>query len=588
MELQLTTPTWWLSKRALLTWWFIAGAALQLGLGLPPVQRTQEARVLETAREMPGSGWRGWMVPQCDGQVRVRKPPLTYWMAAIAYKIGGVSEGVGRVPTALLGWLTLATTFFCGQWLFGRRAGFFAAGCLLCSYLFFRFTRLAETDAPAMLFVTLATYAFWRGVEAPREGEAATEPGSRADEHPGSADFGELPSGLSLRVEDSQTRTSPSQYASPHSAMLWYHLAAAATALAIMSKGPPGIYPPLFFVLIVAMRRRWDALRRFIVSGAPITLILLAAPWFVYVFHAVGIEQWKRESDELLGGEDHSGHFYQYFVELFKATAPWCLLMPGALIAGVQHRRDPRISGLLVWLLVLFVPLCLLANKQFHYLLPLMPPMMILIGWWLDLVLRPSSTGMKSRPVPLLDITFLLTALGIVAVPLAAHLMLKNVRPLDWSLAGAIAAALLLVGWAHARRGRTTALLVYLVAVLAVMVPAISLLAPRYDGEDSRQIARQIGAHFGRGPYCFYGLNLSLQLCFNWKIQIPQEQTAADLEGLAATEPDVVVIAQTKPAHAPPELPSGFKQQWRLPLRHQTMVFYRRGATLGNAASLQN
>jgi len=43
---------WWLSRGALMVWWVLAGVVLGFAVGVPPVQRTQEARVLETAREM--------------------------------------------------------------------------------------------------------------------------------------------------------------------------------------------------------------------------------------------------------------------------------------------------------------------------------------------------------------------------------------------------------------------------------------------------------------------------------------------------------------------------------------------------------
>ena len=45
-------------------------------LWVPPVQRTQEARVLETAREMMYAPWRGWLIPKLNGQPRLEKPPL--------------------------------------------------------------------------------------------------------------------------------------------------------------------------------------------------------------------------------------------------------------------------------------------------------------------------------------------------------------------------------------------------------------------------------------------------------------------------------------------------------------------------------
>src|SRR5207248_1248645 len=107
------------------------------------------------------------------------------------------------------------------------------------------------------LFVILAVFAFWRGAEEKRRSNG------------------------------------------------WMHVAAAATALAILSKGPPGAYPLLFLLAWSLVRWQWDVLVRFVTSGAVITLLVISLPWFVYVLHEVGLAQWRREAQELLEGEDH-------------------------------------------------------------------------------------------------------------------------------------------------------------------------------------------------------------------------------------------------------------------------------------------
>ena len=508
-------------------------------LGSPPVQRTQEARVLEAAREMQGTGWRGWMLPRLNGNLRLRKPPLAYWLAAGAYEIGGVSEGIGRVPTVLLAWLTVELTYACANWLFGRTAGFFAAGCLLCSYLFFRYTRLAETDSPAMFFVTLGVFAFWRALGT----RTGTESVYRAPDAGGAG------------------------------SAIWFHVAAAATAGAILSKGPPGAYPPLFFLTMVALTRRWSALWRFVASGAPLTLILLAAPWFAYVFHTVGVAQWLQELREL-EGEDHPGHFWQYFYELFVASAPWCVLMPAALVAGARERRDPRVSGLIVWLAVILVPLCFVGNKQFHYLLPLMPPIMILIGWWID-------RALAERRTSLIDVTIVASVLAIPAILLAARLMVGLISGSDWALAAWIAALLLCVAVINWRISRAAGAMAYVAAVLLVFVPVVGLWMPQLEQDDSRQVARQISARFGDNPYCFYGPNYSLPLCFYLRSTIPQMKTANDLEQLVARQPRLVVIVQTKSKYNPPPLPAGFDQKMQISRPRQLFQIYQRAPAQG-------
>ena len=544
---QSQSHVWWLSSRALVAWWIIGGAGLVFAIGVPPVQRTQEARVLEAAREMPGNGWRGWMLPHLNGNLRLRKPPLAYWLAAGAYEIGGVSEGIGRIPTVLLAWLTVGLTYACASWLFDRRTGFFAAGCLLCSYLFFRYTRLAETDAPAMFFVTLGVFAFWKAL------------------------------GQTKRTQLFSCRREKGTQLFWSASAVWFHVAAAATGGAILSKGPPGAYPPLFFVAMVALTRRWNALWRFVVSGAPLTLIILAAPWFVYVFHTVGVAQWLQELHEL-EGEDHPGHFWQYFYQLFIAAAPWCVLLPAALVAAARERRDVRVAGLVAWLAVILLPLCFVGNKQFHYLLPLMPPIMILIGWWIDRALTEGKAA-------LIDVTIVGSVLAIPAILVTARLLAGRISGFDWALAAWIAALLLcvlLINWRISRAAGATA---YIGAVLLVFVPVVGLWMPRTEQDDSRQIARQISARYGNGPYCFYGPNYSLPLCFCLRSIVPQVKTASELEQLAMRQPTLVVIVQTKSKFTPPPVPAGFEEQMQIARPKQLFQIFRHHAAETNSPS---
>ena len=183
---------------------------------------------------MLGRPWIDWLIPKLCGVVRLQKPPLTYWLTAAAYHAGGVNEAIGRAPTAILSWFCLAVTYCVARWLFGRRAAFLSAATLLGSFFFAHFGRLAETDAPAMLFVTLAIYALWRGSIESRRWIA------------------------------------------------WMHFGALGIALAILSKGGPGIFPILFLILLAAVERTWQPVNRFLKSGAILTLLIVAAPWFLF------------------------------------------------------------------------------------------------------------------------------------------------------------------------------------------------------------------------------------------------------------------------------------------------------------------
>jgi hypothetical protein len=351
-------------------------------------------------------------------------------------------------------------------------------------------------------------------------------------------------------------------------------MGAVATALAVLSKGPPGFYPLLFLLVWCLVRWRWSVLYRFAVSGAPLTVIVIAAPWFVYIFKAVGIEQWKKESDELLGGEAHGGIFLVYFPQLIQATAPWFLVVGGAIVAACQRVlsfsqefpyvswdrvSDWRLQGMLLWVGAVFVPLCFLGNKQMHYLTSLMPPLMILAGWWLDWVL--GSIGRRGSRVPLLDGTMLLAALGVPGILVAGRIIKGRIGFYDVALAVILAIALAIVGIVYFRKGLAAATVAYIVAAAAVFVPVVGVWVPLSESGNSRTVAREITRRFGKGPYCFYGPAFSLPLCFNLRTEIPLARGPGELEKLAVQVPGLVAIAQTKSKYAPPPPPAGFEQQ---------------------------
>ncbi|HEY8665950.1 MAG TPA: glycosyltransferase family 39 protein, partial [Tepidisphaeraceae bacterium] len=321
-------PAW------LLALWLLCGGLLFVGLGTAPIERTQEVRVLETAREMLGAGAQGWLIPKFNGVERLHKPPLNYWLTAICYKIFGVSAGVGRTPTALAAWATLGIVYACGRWLFGGRAGFFAAAALFGSFMFFKFMRLAETDALATVFVTLAIWAWWRAAEGrsrvgvpAHHGETPDEPAQDeptvgGNAHPTMAQGHGAATVLEYRSARVPVADTAVRAAGTTHPWLWYHLGAVGVAGAVMSKGPPGIFPILFLLGYVVAARRKGALLQWLASGCWITALLLAAPWFWYVNHTVGLARIADEVEVVTTGRGHSNWFYIYFAYLVLDTAP--------------------------------------------------------------------------------------------------------------------------------------------------------------------------------------------------------------------------------------------------------------------------
>ncbi|HEY9847492.1 MAG TPA: glycosyltransferase family 39 protein, partial [Candidatus Caenarcaniphilales bacterium] len=69
-----------------------------------------EPLFVEAARQMRVTG--NWITPFFNGEPRFDKPPLIYWLMAIAFKIFGVNEGAARFPSALAAFLLTSFCFY--------------------------------------------------------------------------------------------------------------------------------------------------------------------------------------------------------------------------------------------------------------------------------------------------------------------------------------------------------------------------------------------------------------------------------------------------------------------------------------------
>lgn len=506
-----------LATPVVLLLWLASLFLLLITIGNPPITRAQEARVLETARQMLGTGTQGWLSPTLNGEPRLKKPPLCYWMTAVAYQIGGVSEGIGRIPTAILGWLTLGVTYLLTRKLFDQRTAIFSATALLGSMYFYRFSRLAETDPAATFFLTLSIYFIWKS---------------------------------------STSRN-----------LLWPHLIAIAAAMVVLTKGAPAIFILLFLLGWCAVESKWDVAKRFLISGAPLTLAALAIPWF-YVGGAAAASEMKNN----LSGGDHFAGPWVYIPWIFAAVAPWSGFLPLALWNALKKwKTDAAIRFVSLWFGSIFIPLCITGNKQSHYLVMLMPPTMILIGRLLALA---DVEWKNCNRLVLIGTTLILLALGIYG-PVAASGNRGNAIPLDWISGSTIGVGVLIVWW-RMRSGLGSAIAAMLVIVTGMMPLILGLWLPSIEPHNARDSASEIRQVFPNSKFIFLGDNPSFTLCFYLREIIPTARTNDEL--LARSAPGLVAIAVTDTKLPPPRLPAPFALRLRVEESKQSLALYEYGA----------
>src|ERR1041384_3219357 len=90
-----------------------------------------EPRYAAVAREMLMTG--DYVTPRLFGSPWFEKPRLVYWLAAIGYRLFGLSEAGARFPSALGATVCVFFVYWCGRKLWDRAVGFLAALILATS-----------------------------------------------------------------------------------------------------------------------------------------------------------------------------------------------------------------------------------------------------------------------------------------------------------------------------------------------------------------------------------------------------------------------------------------------------------------------
>jgi hypothetical protein len=181
--------------------------------------------------------------------------------------------------------------------------------------------------------------------------------------------------------------------------MYWFYFL---IGVSLLGKGPLGVAlagaVSLFYLVLTG---RWRLLCRIEFLRGVLIVALVAVPWHLATWFKDG-RGWAREYfmyhwfDRLSQGvHGDRGTFDYYSSILGVGMWPWVALLPAALVAILAARRaragqrdDGGIRLLIgVWAIVGAAFFAITKTKFHHYILPVVPPLAILIAFWLDDVL---------------------------------------------------------------------------------------------------------------------------------------------------------------------------------------------------------
>lgn len=138
------------------------------GIGANSIWTTHESFYAVAVREMLESG--DWLMITFNGEPRLNKPPLTYWLMATSASLFGLKEWALRLPILLCSLGTLFVTYRLGVALFNKEVGQWALLLMAVSLQFAWLKHYASPEIPLTFFFTLTMYGFVRGLQNRRRG----------------------------------------------------------------------------------------------------------------------------------------------------------------------------------------------------------------------------------------------------------------------------------------------------------------------------------------------------------------------------------------------------------------------------------
>ncbi len=322
---------------------FLAAALLFFGRLDCTLQEPEESLYAEIPRQMLAEG--RWLVPVRHGQDYYDKPPLFYWLVMGLYQLLGIHDWVARLVPSGAAFLCVLVTYAWGKRTIGPRAALAGALMLCLSPRFAQMARMVTMNALLTLWVIAALAAAHRALAGP---------------------------GVNRR---------------------WWLLSALACGIGVLTKGPVAlalVAGPLLLYPRLERRSPRAGIRLWLAYGAVVGAIAL--PWFVlvalrdpaYLHYFVWIHHIRRFTDPI----DHPQPFWYYGPLLLFGMLPWTLLLPG-LVKLVARWRTPGNLGFLLlaalWSLVFFSAS---GCKRPSYILPVMPPLALALGCYVDTACR--------------------------------------------------------------------------------------------------------------------------------------------------------------------------------------------------------
>lgn len=395
------------SYRRVLAVLALFGLVMLGNLGGWELKGADEPRYAQIAREMRETG--RYIVPHLNGEAYPDKPPVLFWLMALAAAPqGDVTAFAARLPSALAGLGLIFVTFLLASRLFDPATGLLAAGVLFCCEQFFSTATSAHLDTLLTFWTTLSILLFYAGYTAGENGKT-------------------------------------------------YVLGAyAAMGAAVLTKGPVGLLVPLGTMLsYVLAQKEFRRLRDLQIGRGLCIAVGISAAWLLPAC-LMGGEAYtnnilfRQTFDRAVDSFAHKEPLFFYLFNFPDDFLPWSLFIPAAAVYFWNTRRaQHKLLLPLVWFAFTFVFFSLVSGKRNLYLLPLYPAAAILMAKFIaDFVRRDEVFARFSRSKLIVVPCFFIAAALAAAGAAGLVMLIGNIGPAQhveagrWVLLAAACAAL--------------------------------------------------------------------------------------------------------------------------------------------------
>lgn len=310
--------------------------------GLWSLSGADEPRYTLIAKELIDNG--NVFLLTVSGEPYDQKPPLIFWLFAVALKIcgGEITSFAPRFVAVIFALISLFCTYTCGRKLLNARTGFYSAFILAAFPLFLNHATKARLDMVFASFITISITAVI-------------------------------------------TRDPDKPVSWLRALAIWGGLAGA-----FFVKGPLALLIVLIFIMLCAVsdgKGWWRTIKQLRFFWGLFFVFALIAAWLAIEVHLVGPSFVTNQ----IGGEtidravqgDHKNPLWFYFAHIFEIIGVWLfVLLLGVFMRIKRKVRIPHQKIWLFWFLPGFIMLCLASGKRIAYILPLLPPLALFIGFY--------------------------------------------------------------------------------------------------------------------------------------------------------------------------------------------------------------